>query len=96
MYLARSSLKILFHHMPDDGAPEAVLLFVALIPDALELVEVVLDQAVESGGLGVTGPVDSLRMAFHIKSNCPMDLRANLIWVREAAPDLRACHGLMG
>jgi hypothetical protein len=30
--------------MPDDGAPEAVLFFVALIPDALELVEVVLDQ----------------------------------------------------
>jgi hypothetical protein len=29
--------------MPDDGVPEAMLFFVALIPDALEFVEVVLD-----------------------------------------------------
>ena len=40
--------------MPDDGAPESVLLFVAVIPEALELIEFVLDQAVECGGLGVT------------------------------------------
>jgi len=82
--------------MPDDGAPEAVLLFVAVVPDALELVEVVLDQVIERGGLGISRPVDSLRIAFHMESNRPRDLRANLIWVRKAAPDLRACHGLMG
>ncbi len=29
--------------MTDDRAPEAVLFFVAFVPDALELVEVVLD-----------------------------------------------------
>lgn len=55
--------------MPDDGAPESVLLFVALVPDSLEFVEVVLDQVIERGGLGVSGPVDSLRMALHIGSN---------------------------
>jgi hypothetical protein len=32
--------------MPDDGAPEAVLFFVAVIPNAHELVEVVLDQVI--------------------------------------------------
>ena len=40
------ALKILFDHMPDDGAPEAVLFFVAVIPNAHELVEVVLDQVI--------------------------------------------------
>jgi len=80
--------------VPDDGAPESVLLFVAVIPEAFEPIEVVLDQAVECGGLGVTGPVDSLGIAFHMESNRPRDLRANLRCVREAAPDLRACHRL--
>jgi hypothetical protein len=40
---------------------------------------------IECGGLGSSRPVDSLRIAFHIKSNSPRDLRANLMWVREAA-----------
>jgi hypothetical protein len=47
---------------------------------------------IECGGLGIARPVDSLRRAFHMESNRPRDLRANLMWVREAAPDLRACH----
>ena len=55
--------------MPDDGAPEAVLFFVALIPDAFELVEVVLDQGKEVGGPRIAGPVDSWSRALHIRSN---------------------------
>ena len=35
--------------MAEDGAPESVLLFVALVPDAFEFVEVVFDQAIEGG-----------------------------------------------
>jgi hypothetical protein len=34
----------LFDDIPDDGALESVLLFVAVVPDALELGEVVFDQ----------------------------------------------------
>jgi len=49
--------------MTDDGAPEAVLFFVALIPDALKLVEVVLDQSKQVGGPRVARPVDSLSWA---------------------------------
>jgi hypothetical protein len=36
-----------------DQAPESVLALVALVPDALELVEVVLDQAIPRRGLGI-------------------------------------------
>jgi hypothetical protein len=46
-----------------------VLAFVALIPDALEFVEVILDQVIKRGILGVSRPIDSLRMTFHIESN---------------------------
>jgi hypothetical protein len=63
--------------VPDDGAPEAVLLFVALIPNALELVEVVLDQVIQPGGLRISRPVDSLRIASHMESNCPRRFCAN-------------------
>jgi hypothetical protein len=55
--------------VPEDGTPESVLFFVALVPDALEFIEMVLDQVIKRGGLGVSRPVDSLRMAFHIRSN---------------------------
>lgn len=37
--------------------------FVALLPDALEFVELVLDQAIKRGGPGVSGPVDSLELS---------------------------------
>lgn len=63
--------------MPDDGASEGVLLSAALVPDALELVEVVLDQVIKRGGLGISRPVGSLRVAFHMESNCPRGLCAN-------------------
>jgi hypothetical protein len=41
--------------MTDDRAPEAVLFFVAFVPDALELVEGVLDQTIRVGGCGFRG-----------------------------------------
>ena len=53
--------------MPHDRAPESVLAFVALVSDALELVEVVLDQAIQRRSLGIPGPVDSLGQALHIR-----------------------------
>jgi hypothetical protein len=56
-----------------------VLAFVALLPDALELVEVVLNQAIERRGMGIPRPVDSLRQALHIGSNCPAAPAANKI-----------------
>jgi len=37
--------------VPDNGTPESVLFFVALVPDALEFIEVVLDQAIKRGDL---------------------------------------------
>jgi hypothetical protein len=59
-----AAVQVLFDHVPDDGAPvehpgngKAVLSFVALVPDALEFVEVVLYQAIQAGGLGISGPI---------------------------------------
>jgi hypothetical protein len=54
-----------------------VLPFVALFPDGLELVEVVLDQAIQRGGLDIPGAADSLGQALHIGSNCPAAPAAN-------------------
>ena len=54
-----------------------MLAFVALVPDALELIEVVLDQTIQRGGLGIPGPIDSLGQALHIGSNCPATPAAN-------------------
>ena len=62
--------------MAHDRAPESVLAFVALVPDALELVEVVLDQPIQRRGLGIARPVDPLGLALHIGSNCPAALAA--------------------
>jgi hypothetical protein len=54
-----------------------VLAFITLFPDALELVEVVLDQTIKWRGLGIPGPIDSLGQALHIGSNCPAAPAAN-------------------
>jgi hypothetical protein len=72
--------------MPDDGAPETVLFFVALVPDALEFVEVILDQAIQAGRLGISRPVDSLEDAVHMESDFPRRLWANSMCIREAGP----------
>jgi hypothetical protein len=56
-----------------------VLAFVALVPETIELFEVVLDQTVQRGGLGIPGPIDSLGQALHIGSNRPAAPAANKI-----------------
>jgi hypothetical protein len=56
-----------------------MLAFIALIPDALELVEMVLDQAKQGRRLSIARAVDSLRQALHIGSNCPVVPVANKI-----------------
>jgi hypothetical protein len=71
-----SAGQVLFDDVPNDRAPEAVLLFVALVPDVLQFVEVVLNQAIQAGGLGISGPVDSLEDPFHMESNRPKTRRS--------------------
>jgi len=66
-----AAVQELFDDLPEDGAPETVLAFVALVPDTLEFVEVILDQVIKRGILGVSRPIDSLRIALHIGSNRP-------------------------
>jgi hypothetical protein len=51
-----------------------------LIPDALELFEVILDQTIHWAGLGIPGLIDSLTQALHIGSNCPAAPAANEIY----------------
>ena len=44
---AHERLRARANSAPHDGTPESVLAFIALFPDALELVEVVPDQAIQ-------------------------------------------------
>jgi len=73
--------------MPDDGAPEAVLSFVALVPDALQLVKVVLDQGKQLRGARIAGPVDSLSRTLHIRSNRCTDSVAKNMLVTDGQKD---------
>ena len=57
-----------------------MLPFVALIPDALEFVEVILDQMMQRAIPGVSRPIDSLWKTFHIGSNRLPDSCANLMF----------------
>ena len=82
--MSRRGRRELLDHAPDLGTPETVLAFVALVPDAFEFLEVVLDQMIERRVLGVSRPVDSLGMAFHIRSNQRKGLCANLICTRRS------------
>jgi len=73
------NLLIIFDGSPGGSrrrTPESVLAFVAPVPDALELVEVVLDQAIQRRSLGIARPVDSLGQALHTGSNCLVTLAA--------------------
>jgi hypothetical protein len=51
------------HDMTNDRAPEAVLPLVALVPDALEFVEVVLDERQEVRGARVAGVINGRGLA---------------------------------
>ena len=74
-----AAVQILVDDMADDGAPEAILSFVLLIPDTLELVEILLDQDIELGGTGISRMIDPLRTAFHMGSNCPIGAVTKLL-----------------
>ena len=54
-----------------------MLAFVAFFPDALELVEVILGQAIQRGSLGIPWAVNSLWQTLHRGSNCPEAPAAN-------------------
>jgi hypothetical protein len=58
------------HDMTNDRAPEAVLLLVALVPDALEFVEVVLDERQGVRGARVAGVINSRGLADLSMANC--------------------------
>lgn len=63
----------------DEPVVESVLAFAAVVPGALELVEVVFDQTIKRGSPGVPGPVDPLGQAFLIRSSRATGLCAKLI-----------------
>jgi hypothetical protein len=60
-----STFQILAHHFADDGAPGAVLLQVAVVVDALELLVIVLDQRIERSSTRVAGFINSCRYGLH-------------------------------
>jgi hypothetical protein len=57
------TIDVLLDDMTDDCAPEAVLYFVALVPGAFGLIDIVLDLGKEVCGSRVAGPKDSLGWA---------------------------------
>jgi hypothetical protein len=64
-----STLQILAHHLADDGAPEAVLLLVTVVIDALELLVIVFHERKERGGARVTRLINGCRCALHTLHN---------------------------
>jgi hypothetical protein len=60
-----STFQILAHHFADDGAPGAILLQVAVVVDALELLVIVLDQRIERSSTRVAGFINSCRCGLH-------------------------------
>jgi hypothetical protein len=64
-----STFQILAHHLADDGAPGAVLLLVAVVVDALELLVIVLDQRIERSSARVAGFINSSRCGLHTPDN---------------------------
>jgi hypothetical protein len=64
-----STFQIPAHHLADDRAPGAVLLPVALVVDALELLVIVLDQRIERSSARIAGFIDSNRCGPHAPDN---------------------------
>jgi hypothetical protein len=63
------TFQILAHHLADDGAPGAVLLPVAVVVDAFELLVIVLDQRIERSSARVAGFINSSRPGLHSPDN---------------------------
>jgi hypothetical protein len=64
-----STFEILAHHLAGDGVPRAVLLLVAVVEDALELLVIVLDQRIERSSARVTGLINPRRCGLHAPDN---------------------------
>ena len=64
-----STFQILAHHLADDGAPGAVLLLVAVVIDALELLVIVFHERIERAGFRVTRLINGCRCALHALHN---------------------------
>ena len=64
-----STLQILAHHLADDGAPGAVLLLVAVVIDALELLVIVFHERIERGSARVTRLINGCRCGLHALHN---------------------------
>jgi len=64
-----SAFKILAHHLADGLAPGAVLLLVALVVDALELLVIVFHQCKERTGSRVARLVNGCRCDLHALHN---------------------------
>jgi hypothetical protein len=64
-----STFQILAHHLADDGAPGAVLLLVAVVIDALELLVIVFHERIEGAGFRVTRLINGCRCVLHALHN---------------------------
>ena len=56
-------------HLADDGAPGAVLLLVAVVIDALELLVIVFHERIERGSARITRLINGCRCALHTLHN---------------------------
>jgi hypothetical protein len=54
-----STIQLLAHDFPNDGAPAAILLLITVIVDPLKLFIIVIDQRIERTGARVAGLVNS-------------------------------------
>jgi len=64
-----SAFEIFAHDLADDLAPGAVLLVVALVVNALELLVIVFHQGIERAGARVAGLISSGRWGLHAPDN---------------------------
>jgi hypothetical protein len=64
-----SAFQALAPHLADDGAPGAVLLLVAVVVDALELLVMVLGQRIKRSAVRVAGFINSSRCGLHAPDN---------------------------
>lgn len=63
------TLQILTHHLADDGTPAAVLVLIAVVVDALELLIIVFHQGLQRTGAGIARLIDGCRGGFHTLQN---------------------------
>lgn len=77
-----STFQILAHHLADDGAPGAVLLPVAVVPDARELLEIVFHERTERAGFRVTRLINGCRCSLHALHNSQLRISERVCRLR--------------